>query len=177
MGRVHRRLTNDVIRAAVAGSISIAGTLRLLGMRVGGGNYATIARLVRILQVDTSHWRGQGHRKGVTEPVVNSRPLESILVRGSVYSNNRLRRRLIREGFLEPRCSACGLAQWLGGPIPLELDHADGDRRNNELCNLRLLCPNCHALTPTYRGRNCRRNREDAAARVVKLVDTGDLRN
>jgi hypothetical protein len=43
---------------------------------------------------------------------------------------------------------------WEGGPIPLELDHVDGDRRNNDPSNLRLLCPNCHALTPTYRGRN-----------------------
>jgi len=41
----------------------------------------------------------------------------------------------------------------MGGPIPLELDHIDGCRSNNQLQNLRLLCPNCHALTPTYRSK------------------------
>jgi len=49
------------------------------------------------------------------------------------------------------------LAEWLGQPIPLELEHANGDRTDNRLEKLSLLCPNCHALTPTYRGRNKRR--------------------
>jgi ribosomal protein S27AE len=63
---------------------------------------------------------------------------------------------LIAEHVLAARCANCGLAQWLGEAIPLELDHVDGDRENNELTNLRIVCPNCHALTPTYRGRNKR---------------------
>jgi len=42
-------------------------------------------------------------------------------------------------------------------PIPLELDHIDGNHQNNALDNLRLLCPNCHSLTPTFRGKNKRR--------------------
>lgn len=75
-------------------------------------------------------------------------------MRGRRYASARLRRRLVEAGILQRRCDRCGLDVWLDEPIPLELDHVDGDRRNNELENLRLLCPNCHALTPTYRGRN-----------------------
>jgi 5-methylcytosine-specific restriction endonuclease McrA len=146
--------------AAIQQSKSIAGVLRLMGMRVGGGNYATIKRCINELRVDTSHWTGQGHRKGSVRPVVAARPLQSILVRGSAYHSDKLRRRLIREMVFEHRCAGCRLSDWLGSKIPLELDHKDGDRSNNVLENLRLLCPNCHALTPTYRGRNARKKRE-----------------
>lgn len=51
-------------------------------------------------------------------------------------------------------CESCGLREWLDKPIPLELEHIDGNNRNNIKDNLKLLCPNCHAQTPTYRGRN-----------------------
>lgn len=52
------------------------------------------------------------------------------------------------------RCESCGLSEWKNEKIPLELDHIDGNSDRNEKENLRLLCPNCHALTPTWRGRN-----------------------
>lgn len=61
-------------------------------------------------------------------------------------------------------CSACSLSTWMGQPIPLELDHIDGNPRNNSRGNLRLLCPNCHAQTPTYKGKNVgngRKHRRD----------------
>lgn len=65
-----------------------------------------------------------------------------------------LKRRLLEEGVKTARCEGCGGDEWRGAPIPLELDHINGDRRDHRLENLRLLCPNCHAQTPTYRGRN-----------------------
>ena len=65
-----------------------------------------------------------------------------------------MRKRLIIEGLKNHRCECCGLSEWLEEPIPLELDHIDGDHYNNMLENLKILCPNCHAKTPTYRGKN-----------------------
>jgi hypothetical protein len=70
------------------------------------------------------------------------------------YQSNKLRLRLLSEKVFIHRCSGCDLELWLGNPIPLELDHIDGNSSNHLLENLRLLCPNCHALTSTYRGRN-----------------------
>jgi hypothetical protein len=52
------------------------------------------------------------------------------------------------------KCESCNFVDWLGEPIPLELEHSDGDNRNNNKENLLLLCPNCHAKTEFYRGRN-----------------------
>lgn len=60
-----------------------------------------------------------------------------------------LGRRLVDEGVLPRRCSRCLREDWQGKLIPLELDHVNGDRDDNRLENLRLLCPNCHALTDT----------------------------
>lgn len=51
-------------------------------------------------------------------------------------------------------CVMCKNSEWLGDPIPLELDHIDGNAGNNNPINLRLLCPNCHAKTPTHKARN-----------------------
>jgi 5-methylcytosine-specific restriction endonuclease McrA len=153
---IHR---DQAIAEAVSSCRSIAEVLRKLGMRVGGGNYETIHRAVRDLSLGTSHWHGQGHRKGSQLPVVPPRPLSAVLVGGSHFASSRLKARLISEGLFAWRCSNCSLSTWMGTAIPLELDHIDGDRHNNTLQNLRLLCPNCHAMTPTYRGRNTRGKR------------------
>lgn len=63
---------------------------------------------------------------------------------------NSIRRRLVNDGVWHDECHSCGLTEWLGKPAPLELDHIDGDKTNNTLMNLRLLCRNCHYFTPTW---------------------------
>jgi hypothetical protein len=71
----------------------------------------------------------------------------------SCVKSHSLKNKLIRGGYFERRCYGCGLAEWMGKPIPLELEHIDGVRTNQEISNLTILCPNCHAQTPTYRRR------------------------
>jgi Zn finger protein HypA/HybF involved in hydrogenase expression len=65
-----------------------------------------------------------------------------------------LKVRLVREGYKEYKCEICGIDEWNGEKIGLELDHISGVRSDNSLNNLRLLCPNCHSQTHTFRGRN-----------------------
>jgi Zn finger protein HypA/HybF involved in hydrogenase expression len=70
------------------------------------------------------------------------------------------------------RCESCGLSEWLGKPIPLEMDHTDGNSDNSTRGNLKLLCPNCHAQTPTYRSKNIGKAGSRAAKRSRALKDT-----
>lgn len=94
--------------------------------------------------------------KGLTKDHSNrSIPLDDILA-GShpQYQSNKLRIRILKEGVFSYKCQKCGLTEWNGVPIPLELEHKDGNSSNHKLDNLELLCPNCHALTDTYRGKN-----------------------
>jgi transposase-like protein len=74
----------------------------------------------------------------------------------SARTRNRthVKARLLRAGLLENRCAECGLTEWRGAPIPLELHHVNGDGRDNRLENLTILCPNCHAQTSSWGGRN-----------------------
>jgi hypothetical protein len=90
-------------------------------------------------------------------------PLEELLVRGRPQtSRGHLKQRLLAAGVKQNRCEQCGISEWQGRPISLQLHHKDGDGTNNELENLEILCPNCHSLTDTWGGRNGRRRRKAA---------------
>jgi hypothetical protein len=149
------RYTEEELREAVRSSLSFAQTLEKLNVVPAGGNYATLKKRIKDLNIDTSHFTGKGWLKNRNNPYTAKLAMSEILVENSTYvSTNGLRGRLIKEGYFEHRCVSCGLDVWLGQPIPLELAHITGSRNDNRLENLRLLCPNCHALTPTYRGKN-----------------------
>jgi 5-methylcytosine-specific restriction endonuclease McrA len=142
------------IRDAVLASRSFAQTLARLGEEPSGGAQAALRRRISRIGVDTSHFKGQGWRQASTQPVVPRQPLTDILVKGRFCTTSHLKRRLISEGLKPHQCEVCARSTWNRARIPLELDHVNGRRDDNRLENLRLLCPNCHAQTPTYRGKN-----------------------
>lgn len=144
--------TDDELHAAVASARTKADVLRTLGYDADPSLYKRLNKQLKAAQVPTEHLRGSSWSRGLSLPP--RQELAVVLRRGSVIQTAKLRQRLLREGIFAHRCACCGLADWEGRPIPLELDHINGDRTDNRLENLRLLCPNCHALTDTYRGRN-----------------------
>ena len=78
-----------------------------------------------------------------------------LLIENSGWTSHNIRNRILSEGIKEHKCECCGLTEWLGHPIPLELHHLNGIHTDNRLENLQVLCPNCHARTDSYRGKNC----------------------
>jgi hypothetical protein len=133
----------------------MAQAIRALGLRGVGGNYRTVGRAIALAGLDTSHFGGQAWSKGVV--LGPRRPLAAYLSNEFPIQSHALKLRLISEGVFTRMCNRCRGTDWLGLPIPLELEHRDGNPLNNRLENLELLCPNCHAQTPTYRSRNRKR--------------------
>jgi len=153
-----RSWTLNQLKDAVKSSLSYRQVLYKLGLREAGGNYAQIKKYIEEYKLDTSHFKGRGWNrglKGIGKPRI---PLHKILVKNSNFQSFKLKNRLFAENLKPKHCERCGWAQKTpDGYLPLELDHINGDRYDNRLENLRILCPNCHSLTKNHRGRN-RRN-------------------
>jgi 5-methylcytosine-specific restriction endonuclease McrA len=176
---VRRKYTEDLLIKAVAVSVSYAGTLKFLGLKPAGANYGNVKRHILELQLDISHWKGQGWNKGQTfgpRRAISEYLIDNTLrIRPHINSNS-LRKRLIREGLKEAKCECCGITEWNGQKAPLELDHINGNHENNKLENLQILCPNCHAQTDNYRGRN-RASKKIKSEKTLKITDLKKHRN
>ncbi|MBA3391936.1 MAG: HNH endonuclease [Deltaproteobacteria bacterium] len=136
--------------------------LRAIGLVPAGGNYDQVQRRMRELGLDTSHFTGAGWNVGGKFRPRVRWPTAEVLVADRWVGSHTLKKRLFREGLKTSACELCGWAERRGhdGVIPVELDHVNGDRNDNRIENLRILCPNCHALQPTHRGLNKRSYRD-----------------
>lgn len=142
-------------------SPSIAQVAKRLGCNKTGGGYVALKMAARELGLGDGHMRGQGWNVGWPSNPARERviPLTDILVENSAYTTIwRLKRRLLQEGLLKYERRLCGLKEWRGKPITLQLDHINGVRSDHRIENLRLLCPNCHSQTDTFAGRNKRQS-------------------
>ena len=151
-----RKWTDDQFIEAVKSSFSYAEVMKKIGLKPAGSNYDTVKRKISELDLDTSHMTGKVWNQGERyRPIKEARPLEEILVERSSYvSTYHLKERLLKEGVKEHRCECCGNTEWMGEPIALELHHVNGVKDDLRMENLQILCPNCHAFTDNYRGRN-----------------------
>jgi hypothetical protein len=149
-----RKWTDEQFVEVVANNKSIAGVIKDLGLIPAGGNYATVKNKIKELNLDTSHFTGQGWNVGLKFKPKEARPLSEILVEDSNYQSYKLLKRLVKEGLKECMCERCKNTTWEGNPIPLELHHINGIHSDNRISNLQILCPNCHALTDNYKGKN-----------------------
>lgn len=139
-------LTEEEFREIVASSNSANECLRKIGL-TSGSSHERLQRRIKELNCSTEHF-------GKISPTAIY-SLDEILVENSTYENIfRLKERLIREQKLEYKCELCGISDWMGKPLTLQLDHKNGKHNDHRLSNLRFLCPNCHSQTETFAGRN-----------------------
>lgn len=165
--------SKEEIQEAVDKSLSIAQVCRELNIVPKGGNYKTLKQKFKEFEIDISHFTGQGWNVGLKyKNFGRVAKLEDILIEDSKYTNsNSLKKKLIKEGFKEHKCEKCNLSEWMYKPISIELNHINGNNTDNRIGNLEILCPNCHAITDNYRGKNIK------SYRTEMLKEQYDSRN
>lgn len=122
---------------------------------------AEICRLLKCKEVTLDsylikmgiEYKGNKGRKG-SNHVEQRREAMYYIDNEKAISSHKLKKKLIEDKIKDHKCEKCGLNEWFGIKIPIELHHIDGDRFNNKLNNLQILCPNCHSQTDNYSGKN-----------------------
>ncbi len=149
------RYSREQAEAAVVASLSYAETLRRLRMCPTGGGAEVLKKYVGLWDISTAHFDpSAAQRAGLGH---TARPLAEVLVEGSSYHRQHLKRRLLAERLKEPACELCGQGEeWRGRRMSLILDHINGVRDDNRLENLRIVCANCNATLDTHCGRSAR---------------------
>jgi hypothetical protein len=165
------KYSKELLEPIVSKSKSIADVIRALGLVEKGGNYRTIARNIDKFSIDASHFTGQGWAKGRSKSScsivagvarsITKHSIENSLKYGTSVSSRTLYR-LVKEAGLIEECARCGLGtEWNSKPIRLQVDHINGNSYDNQIRNLRFLCPNCHTQTSTFGNKNKHRYRSE----------------
>ncbi|MFB7916557.1 HNH endonuclease signature motif containing protein [Streptomyces sp. NPDC056061] len=150
--RTRVRPAGSTLREAVENSRSFADLLRRLGRPDSQYQRSLLRRWIGEEGLSTAHFLGQAHQRGLPGPTPAKRPEEVLVKReGSHRTRTTLLRRALTEIGVPERCAECGTSPcWQGKPLTLEIDHINGDWSDDRAENLRLLCPNCHAITDTW---------------------------
>lgn len=151
---MNRTWTDQDLRQAHASASTMAELITALGLKPTGGNFKHIRQHLERCELPLLDPSCVGIRQ------YNGKYSDEEVYRENSEYRGDLRKRLITGGLKAARCEKCGLDEWNGLPIPLEVDHVNGISNDNRVDNLMILCPNCHAQTPTYRGRNYKGRRK-----------------
>lgn len=150
--------TDEQFVELIKSSTNISEVLFKLGYTTNGNSwgYSQVRKRMTDLNIDCSLFKGKSVIINNTK--VKKLRYEDFLTDKSKHNRNCLRRLIIQENLLPYKCEICGVTEWNGKTLSLELDHINGVNDDNRLENLRFLCPNCHSQTTTYGSRNQQRN-------------------
>lgn len=161
------RYTEEDLATAVEQSFSIAGVMRILGVKPAGGSHFHISKRIQQADLDISHFTGKAHTRGKVLPNKRKQPGE--ILRLNHANDPRTRAHLLRRALIEVGvkcvCAICEVgAEWQNRPLVLHVDHVNGQPHDCRIENLRFLCPNCHSQTASYCRKTSSRNSDNSCA-------------
>lgn len=136
-----------------------------IGLGRKGRNPETLKKAITLYGLDETKLN-ENRSKKYAECALNThkkvdKPLSELLKKHTTYQGCKLLLKLYEAGLKKPQCEYCGIPNiWNGKPLALQLHHEDGDITNNELSNLKVICPNCHSQTENYAGKSSRKPRK-----------------
>ena len=132
---------------------------------VGGEDYKEVRQLAQELGVELKFT----YKRNVLSNHNPKIEIKDILVENSTYKDTtKLKKRLFKEGIKEYKCEKCGITEWQGEPISLQIHHINGIHNDNRLDNIQILCPNCHSQTETYSGKNSNREKNTKYSNIIR---------
>lgn len=149
-----KKFSKEEMEKIIAECYTIADVCRKCGWVPMGGSYRTVKRYIKDYNIDTSHFTGQRTNIGNRLNKHNEKPVEYYLCKDSYIRTATLKKKLIESGLKENKCECCGVSEWQGKPLIMQLHHINGNDTDNRLENLQMLCPNCHSQTDNFCGKN-----------------------
>lgn len=150
---MNRKYTKEKLQEVADKCFSIRQMIFELGLKETGGNYSNIQKRCKEFGINTSHFFGPAWNK-LGHPLFNKNNGEKIesffTKKDKKISSSKVKNRIINNALKEYKCEVCGINEWMGRRIVIELHHINGDPTDNRLENLQLLCPNCHSQTHNY---------------------------
>jgi len=130
--------------------------LQYLGWNINGTNYKKLKQLIEKNNLSVAHFLTSSDIIKENNKRKDKIPIKDLTTENCIHLNRKnLKRRLVNEGLMEYKCVFCGnKGEWMGHKMTLVLDHINGVNNDNRIENLRLVCPNCDAILPTYCGKN-----------------------
>lgn len=141
--------SKERLEKAIKISTSYSETLRNLEIPTQGNNADTLKKYIEEYNLDISHFTF-GKSKDLSG--LSYIPVSEYLGTNKYIATSKLKLKLLKEGLKENRCECCGITEWNGKSLVMQLHHIDGNNKNNSLDNLQMLCPNCHSQTENYCG-------------------------
>lgn len=173
------KYTKECLEGAAKNANSVMDVMRTIRAPISGGGHAHISKKLKQFKIDITHFKH--HTTNLIEGAklrsrTKKRDPNNILCFSS--SERRVPRKLLHRALQEIgrvyECETCGISTHNDLPITLEIDHIDGNWKNNERENLRYVCPNCHSQAPTSHRKNMKVTDEqllDACKKFDCLVD------
>lgn len=159
--------TKEELEQIVQESNSYRDVIKKVGYStVSGGNTKTVRNRIEKYNIDTSHFSSHGS-KGII------RTEENVFCKNSTASQKVLRDWYKKRSDIPYRCDCCGISEWQGKILILQLDHKNGDNHDNRLENLHWLCPNCHSQTDTFCGKQLKKEKKKLVQSKNYCIDCG----